>query len=156
MKVSTSIIAAICISIFCTDALKGKSAPAKIISDIVNLNQSTTAMKVTIGSKIYRATLKKTATTDAFKSLLPLQLAMADLNDNEKYYDLPNKLPANASIVGNIKRGDILLYGNNTIVIFYKNLNSRFSYTKLGSIDDAQGLEEAMGSGTTVVKFEQY
>lgn len=47
-----------------------------------------------------------------------------------------------------------MLYGNNTLVLFYKNFNTSYSYTKLGAIDNPAGLEAALGNGNVVVKFE--
>lgn len=40
---------------------------------------------------------------------------MSDLNDNEKYIDLPNSLPVNASNPKTIEIGDLMLYGSNTL-----------------------------------------
>jgi hypothetical protein len=90
----------------------------------------------------------------ALKAMLPLTIDMNELNGNEKYYDLPSPLPANASIVGDIKAGDLTLYGNNVLVLFYKSFNTSYSYTKLGYIDNPSGLAAALGAGNVVVKFE--
>ena len=74
---------------------------------------------------------------------------------NEKYYDLPNALPTNAKAGGNIKAGDLMLYGNNVLVLFYKDFNTSYSYTKLGYIDNPAGLAAALGSGNVNVTFEK-
>jgi hypothetical protein len=55
---------------------------------------------------------------------------------------------------GNIKEGDLTLYGNNTLVLFYKSFNTSHSYTKLGYVDNPAGLAAALGNGKVVVKFE--
>jgi len=79
---------------------------------------------------------------------------MTELNNNEKYYDLPTNLPTNASVGGNIKVGDLMLYGNNTLVLFYESFDTSYSYTKLGYVDNPTGLAAALGNGNVVVKFE--
>jgi hypothetical protein len=111
-------------------------------------------MKIVIGTKTYNATLFANKTTDAFKAMLPLNLDMTDLNNNEKKFDLPINLPTNIEDIGNIHEGDILLWGNNTIVLFYKNFSTPYRYTKIGKIDNASGLAAALGSGDVKVGFE--
>ena len=54
-------------------------------------------MRIKIGTKTFPATLYDNATAAAFKSLLPMTVKMVDLNENEKYFDLPGNLPTNAS-----------------------------------------------------------
>ncbi len=88
-------------------------------------------MKITISKHTFSATLDHNATAAAFRARLPLTMEMADLNDNEKYFDLPVDLPANASNPGTIKTGHLMLYGSNTLVLFYKSFSTSYSYTRL-------------------------
>ncbi len=46
-----------------------------------------------------------------------------------------------------------MLYGDNCLVLFYKGFQSAYSYTRLGSITDAAGLADALGSGSVEVSF---
>lgn len=111
-------------------------------------------LKITIGTNNFTATLYTNATVAVFKSKLPLTINMRELNGNEKYFDLPNNLPANASNPGTIQAGDLMLYGSNTVVLFYKSFSTPYSYTRLGRIDNISGLTAALGSGDITVKFE--
>lgn len=79
---------------------------------------------------------------------------MIELNGNEKYYNLPENIPTQSSNPATIQNGDLMLYGSNTLVLFYKTFSTSYSYTKLGSIDDATGLASALGSGNMTVTFE--
>jgi hypothetical protein len=79
---------------------------------------------------------------------------MIELNGNEKYFDLPQSLPSNASNPVTIQNGDLMLYGANTLVLFYKTFSTSYSYTRLGRIDDVTGLVAALGSGNVSVTFE--
>ena len=123
-------------------------------NDNGNINTSTTKMKITIGTAVFTATLYDNPSANAFKASLPLSINMTELNGNEKYYDLPNPLPTNASAGGDLKVGDLMLYGNNVLVLFYKNLNTTYNYTKLGYLDNPNGLASALGAGNITVKFE--
>ncbi len=111
-------------------------------------------LKIIIGTTAFTATLYNNATVNAFKSRLPMTINMSELNGNEKYFDLPNGLPANASNPGTINAGDLMLYGSNTLVLFYKSFSTSYSYTPMGRIEDVSGLTAALGSGNVIVKFE--
>lgn len=111
-------------------------------------------LRVIVGDKTFTATLADNATADAFKALLPLTLNMTELNGNEKYNYLSSSLPTAASNPGTIHAGDIMLYGNSCVVLFYETFNTGYSYTRIGAIDDPTGLAEALGAGNVVVKFE--
>lgn len=111
-------------------------------------------LKITAGTNTFTATLYNNATVIAFKTRLPFTINMKELNSNEKYFDLPDNLPANASNPGTIQAGDLMLYGSNTLVLFYKSFSTSFRYTPMGRIDDTSGLAAALGSGNVAVTFE--
>jgi hypothetical protein len=120
-----------------------------------NLNDSTAhKMKMKIGSKIFTVTFFDNETVNAFKAMLPITIGMSELNGNEKYNYLTATLPTSASNPGTINAGDLMLWGNNCIVIFYKTFKTSFSYTKIGSVDDVSDLEADLGSGNVTVTFE--
>jgi Listeria/Bacterioides repeat len=111
-------------------------------------------VKITVGSSAFTATLASNATATAFKQMLPLNINMSELNNNEKYYNLPNSLPTNSSNPGTIQNGDLMLYGSSTLVLFYKSFSTSYSYTRIGSVDNPSGLQSALGEGSVTVSFE--
>lgn len=111
-------------------------------------------MKIQVGNHTFTATLYDNGTAAAFKSMLPMTVTMVELNRNEKYVDLTKDLPSNASNPGTIKTGDLMLYGANTLVLFYKTFSTSYSYTELGRIDNVKGLADAVGGGNVTVTFE--
>lgn len=111
-------------------------------------------IKITVNSQTFTATLFNNNSAKAFKEMLPITITMNELNGNEKYYDFSNNLPANSSNPGTIKNGDLMLYGSKTLVLFYHSFSTSYSYTKLGTVDEATGLASALGSGNVTVSFE--
>jgi len=111
-------------------------------------------MNVIVSGKAFSATLADTEAAAAFAGILPLTLDMSELNGNEKYAYLDKSLPAKAEKTGRIETGDIMLYGNNCIVVFYKSFDTPYSYTRIGKITDTAGLEDALGKGSATVKFD--
>ncbi|MCF0041448.1 cyclophilin-like fold protein [Dyadobacter fanqingshengii] len=117
-------------------------------------DSTSSRLRIKIGSQAFTATLLDNPTVTAFKAKLPLTVSMSELNGNEKLYNFPSNLPANASNPGNIRNGDLMLYGSNVLVLFYKSFPTQYSYTRLGRIDDTAGLDAAVGTGNVTVTFE--
>jgi hypothetical protein len=111
-------------------------------------------LKITVDGNTFTALLYNNETVAAFKKRLPLTIHMKELNGNEKYSDLPHPLPANASKPGTIQAGDLMLYGTNTLVLFYKSFATSYNYTKLARLDNPSALSVVLGSGSATVKFE--
>ena len=88
--------------------------------------------------------------------MLPLTVDMQELNGNEKLYRLPNKLPTKASNPRTIKNGDLMIYGANTLVLFYKSFSTSYSYTRLGRMAYPAGLDAVVGSADVTVTFEPF
>lgn len=120
-----------------------------------NDNSMRTKITIKIGDKILTATLSDNATAAAFKAMLPMTMTMTELNGNEKFFNLSNSLPMNASKPSSIQAGDLMMYGSSTLVLFYKTFATSYSYTKLGRVDDPAGLAAALGSGNVTISFEK-
>lgn len=90
--------------------------------------------------------LENNSTVNALLNILPLEIYMKELNSNEKYYYLDTSLPTNSKSIETIHAGDIMLYGDNCLVIFYETFNTSYSYTKIGHID-YNNLKNLLGSG---------
>ena len=112
-------------------------------------------MWMTVGERRFAVTLADNAAARAFAAQLPLTLDMSELNGNEKHADLPKPLPTNASRPGTIRNGDLMLYGADTLVVFYLTFQSSYSYTRLGRVDDPSDLPQALGSRGVRVVFSK-
>lgn len=113
-------------------------------------------MWITIGGQHRLAmSLEDNPTARAFAQLLPLSLDMPDLNGNEKHARLPHRLPTNAERPGTLRTGDVMLYGDDTLVVFYKTFPLSYRYTRIGRITNVEGLAQALGTGTARIDFAE-
>lgn len=112
-------------------------------------------LTITVGNTSFTATLYDNATATAFKAMLPMTADMSEMNGNEKLYYLPNRLSTTASNPGTIQAGDLMLWGSDCLVLFYKSFSTSYSYTRLGRVENAAGLESAVGRGNVKVTFKQ-
>ena len=115
-----------------------------------NIEEENTVV-IKIDNQEYTLLLEENETVKSFCSLLPLELTMQELNENEKYVYLEKNLPVDSHCPKKINKGDVMLYGNNCLVIFYKTFNTNYSYTKIGRIEN---LEE-IGPDSIKVQIEK-
>ncbi len=120
-----------------------------------NGNETSSSLNIEVGEQSFVITLYDNPSTQAFLELLPLDLDMSEMNGNEKYFFLSDTLPTDSKNVGNIQQGDFMLYGDNCLVLFYKDFSTSYSYTPLGRIDNPEGFAEAVGSKDVKIKFYQ-
>lgn len=108
---------------------------------------------ITIKNKEYEAVLYDNSTVRELIKNFPISITMSDLNGNEKYYNFSKSFSTSSENVANINKGDIMLFGDNCLVIFYKSFSTRYKYTKLGYIKNTEDLENSFGKGDIEITF---
>lgn len=97
--------------------------------------------------------LAETPAAAQLVQLLPKSFIMHDLNQQEKYYVLSQALPEEPISVGQIQAGDVMLYGRDTLVIFYKKFETFYSYTRLGKVVNPVELAKLSRKGPLAVEI---
>lgn len=113
-----------------------------------------TEMRIIVGEAAFSAELYDNEAAQTLAEMLPLTLDMRELNGNEKYYYLGETLPGESSVPDEIHTGDLMLYGSDCLVLFYKDFSTIYSYTPLGRIGNPEGLAAALGGGNVHVIFQ--
>lgn len=121
--------------------ITGCNTKKETISKTNIINKETPSMIMIINSNEYNIDLENNKTVKELKDLLPLKLNMQELNGNEKYAYLDKELTTNSYNPKKIKKGDIMLFGNNCLVLFYKDFETTYSYTKIGHINNLEDLD---------------
>lgn len=132
-----------------------ESENSNVMEENMNSQNEIIKINLNINNKKFTATLNNNETVRNLVSKLPLTLNMQDLNSNEKYKYLDFNLPTNSNKVNRINAGDIKLFGNNCLVIFYESFNTSYSYTNLGKIDNVDQFALELGSGNVTITFEK-
>lgn len=129
--------------------------PKQIAQYTTENTQEYTMINIKIGNTDFSAVFYNNDTTKELVKQFPATYTMSELHGNEKYYYMSTSFPTNSECPSTINKGDIMLYGNNCVVVFYDTFPNSYSYTKLGYIEDTTGLEEAVGKGSIDIHFEQ-
>lgn len=111
------------------------------------------SINMQIGNKNFMIKLFNNNAAQNLITQLPLTLDMKELNGNEKYSYLTKKLPTDSQNISEIKAGDLMLFGSDCLVLFYKNFHTSYSYTKIGYIENIAELTSALGNENIKVKL---
>lgn len=112
-------------------------------------------MNIVINEQKYKIELYDHSKVEEFIKLLPMTLQMEELHGNEKYYYLDQSLPIHPESVNQIKVGDIMLFQDNCLVLFYKDFQTSYQYTRIGHIEDVTGLSHQLGNKSISVTFQK-
>lgn len=108
---------------------------------------------MSVGGHSFVITMEQNTTAEAFYTMLPMTLDMNELNGNEKYCYINQALPTNTVHPSTIRAGDVMLYGDDCVVVFYETFSTSYAYSPIGHVSDTEHLKDALGSGGVSVSF---
>ena len=161
LTISIPILIAIIASVVVTTVMmnnKGKEPNLlpETNQSIDNEEMTMDKVYININNKKLGIDLENNSTTSALIKLLPLELSMNDLNGTEKYVYLNESLPTNTYSPKHIEAGDMMLFGDNCLVIFYESFDTSYSYSKIGHIDNLPELgDENIDITISAKKYNQ-
>ena len=119
-----------------------------------NLNEeknNKSSIDVIIDNVKYEMILEDNNTSKEFLEILPQEFTMNELNNNEKYVYMDKSFTTDSFKPNYINAGDVMLYGDNCLVIFYKSFETNYKYTKIGHINNLNDI----GTSNIVVSFSK-
>lgn len=125
----------------------------KVIRQSNSDKKTGTPVVLNINGQSFNAVFYNNKTADALLEKMPMTLNMKELNGNEKYYFFDTEFPVDEKSPGKISAGDIMLYGSDCLVTFYKSHSTSYQYTPVGKIENASGFAKAVGSGNVTINF---
>ena len=126
----------------------------KVIRQNNSDKKAGTSVVLTVNGQTFKAVFYNNKTANALLEKMPMTLNMKELNGNEKYHYFDTEFPTNEKSPGKIETGDIMLYGSDCLVAFYKSHSTSFQYTSVGKIENASGFAKAVGSGNVKITFQ--
>lgn len=79
-----------------------------------------TTIQVIINGQEFEAELNDNEAAKQFTEMLPLQIDMEDLHDNEKYFYFSDDFDTEDQKLKEIHEGDLLIYDGKCLVLFYR------------------------------------
>lgn len=108
-----------------------------------------------VSGKTFTVDLLDNEAARILTSLLPLHVELQELNGNEKYVYLSDALPTAEKKPKYIHAGDLMLFGSECLVLFYKDFVTPYRYTPLGHVVEAKQLSDALGTGAITAAFQR-
>lgn len=110
---------------------------------------------LTVGDKKFTANFYDNKTAKELLEKMPMTLSMKELNGNEKYHYFDTDFSVNETSPKQIHAGDIMMYGSDCLVAFYKTFTTSYRYTSIGYVEDASGFAKAVGKGNVTITFQK-
>lgn len=112
-------------------------------------------LNMTVNHTAYTVVLEDNETARELVRMFPLTLEMNELNGNEKYYYFDTSFSTNEENIGMIQNGDLMIYGNNCLVLFYDSFSTTYRYTRVGYVENAENLASILGNSAITITLEQ-
>lgn len=160
MKPKLCLLLACLALVACSSQLSSQEGKSRDLSSVTSSHQRKQTEEdhrmviAKVGDREFQISLEDNQASREFLDLLPMTIEMAHVNGNEVYYDLGKPFTTSHRPAGQIQVGDLKIWEEAGLVLFYKDFSSSYSYTDLGQVMDAEGLEEALQASTTITFTE--
>ena len=133
--------------------LVGCGPAVPVSTEIKQEVEENDTMNININGQVASVQLEDNTTTKAILANMPFTIQMDDLHQNEKYHYFDKSFPAQPQPIQTIEAGDVLLYQNNCLVIFYESAKPVASYMRIGKIIDFQDIRKSFGNASVSVQW---
>lgn len=133
--------------------LSGCGPSVPISTEVKQEVEERDTMNINVNGQVASIQLEDNATTKALVTEAPFTIQMDDLHRNEKYHYFDKSFPTQSQAIKSIEAGDVLLYQNNCLVIFYQAAEPIVPYTRIGKISRFQEIQASFGNQSVSVQW---
>lgn len=112
-------------------------------------------LNMLVNDQTYTVVLEDNRAARELVRMLPLTIEMNELNGNEKYYYFDTSFSKDEEKVTTIQNGDVMLYGDDCLVLFYDSFSTPYRYTRIGHVENAKDLANILGNYSVIITLEQ-
>lgn len=112
-------------------------------------------LNMLVNDQSYTVVLEDNRASRELVRMLPLTIEMNELNGNEKYYYFDTSFSKDEEKVTTIQNGDVMLYGDDCLVLFYDSFSTPYRYTRIGYVENAENLANILGNHSVIITLEQ-
>ena len=132
----------------------GAASEANLTGQETETTEGSSTVRATLNGVEMTIELEDNPAAEALLELLPLSVELSDLNGNEKYVYLDTTLPVEPASPGTVEVGDVMLFGDSCLVVFYESFATSYRYTRLGRVTEPDALAAVAADAVVEATFE--
>lgn len=124
------------------------------VSESGSFQVQKTRLQITVGDQVFLGDLAETSAAESLVEMFPMTLGMGDWNAVAKSFSLPSTLPEEPENFAALQPGQLVLQGSGELLLVYGETSQGGSYTPLATVEEPQGLAQALSGQMVEVSFQ--
>lgn len=112
--------------------------------------QAITNVEINVNNNDFTIQMNDTPTGRSLVSMIPsssMRLPTSyDRDGILKYYDMAREVESDPEEISSVSAGELLLDGNDRLLLYYKDTDLSGEYTRVGKIENADNLADVLGN----------
>lgn len=113
-----------------------------------------TQLQIIVGDQVFLGELAETQAANSLAEMFPMTLGMSDWKSVAKSFVLPSALPEEPETVTSLQPGQLVLGESGELLLFYGEYTQGGDFTLLATVEDPEGLAEALEGQSVEVSFQ--
>ncbi len=113
-----------------------------------------TQLQIMVGDQVFLGKLEETQAANSLTEMFPMTLGMSDWKSVAKSFVLPSALPEEPETVTSLQPGQLVLGESGELLLFYGEYTQEGDFTLLATVEDPEGLAEALEGQSVEVSFQ--
>ncbi len=113
-----------------------------------------TQLQIMVGDQVFLGKLAEIQAANSLAEMFPMTLGMSDWKSVAKSFVLPSALPEEPETVTSLQPGQLVLGESGELLLFYGEYTQGGDFTLLATVEDPEGLAEALEGQSVEVSFQ--